>query len=366
MVRPRWERCSRRPTALRRRAAVFSVLMLASSSMLLPIGTSGASGSFEKGVNISFYDNTNRSDDFIRTQSSLYAEYFSSVLGATTVTVTVPLWVTSPHSNKVLSGLDPTSHSSSTPSPERLRMLVDALRAKGLEVRIRPLINEGALQLQGSWRGKLVPTNRDRWFASYKQAITPMVEVAVAGGASSFTIQVELQKLGDDPHWGDLISWVHGQFSGSVIWNSVWGLKAGSGYAPHIRTRFAIDPYPIVHLSGKATVSQLAEGWASFLDANPLPAPASTTLLQEVGILASRNVYSQPWLHEKPGGTFSPKTQSRWFKAACSFAHRFGLRGISFNSFFLTSPILRADDPAHPQFIQPEGAAAIAGCFSRP
>ena len=103
---------------------------------------------------------------------------------------------------------------------------------------------------------------------------------------------------------------------------------------------------------------------AAFLDANPLPVPASATLLQEVGILASSGVYAQPWLHENPTGRFRPKTQVRWFAAACAFAHRFGFRGISFNSFFLTSPILAVDDPAHPQLIQPEGAAAIRACFA--
>ena len=345
----------------------YLVVAASIAALLVPGSASpaAAASSFEKGVNISFYDNDARSDEFVRTQASLYAQYFATELGATTVTVTVPLWVTSPHANKVLSGLDPVTHYSSTPSPERLRILIDALRAQGLEVRVRPLINEGALRLDGSWRGKLNPTNRDRWFDSYKQAIAPMVAEAAIGGASSFVIQVELQKLGDDPRWAGLISWVHDQFAGNVVWNSVWGLKAGAGYAPHPRTHFAIDPYPIVHLPGKASASQLAEGWASFLDANPLPAPASTTLLHEVGILASSNVYSQPWLHSNPGGRFSPRTQARWFKAACSFAHRFGFRGLSFNSFFLTSPILRSDDPSHPQLIQPDGAAAIATCFGR-
>jgi hypothetical protein len=323
----------------------------------------GAAGAFEKGVNISFYDSAWRPDSFVATQSATYARYFADDLGATTVTVTVPLWVTSTRSNKVLSGLDPTSKYASTPTPERLRILVDALRAKGLEVRVRPLINEGGLAREGAWRGKITPNDPDKWFASYRRAIRPMLDVAVAGGASSFVVQVELQKLGADPRWADLISWVHGRFSGNVVWNSVWGLHGGAGYAPHPTTRFAIDPYPIVHLPGKATVEQLVGGWASFLDANPLPAPAQNTLLQEVGILASANIYSQPWLHANPTGRFSTRTQVRWFAAACAFAHRFGFRGISYNSFFLTSPILATDDPSQPQLIQPEGAAAIKACF---
>ena len=324
----------------------------------------GAAVAFEKGVNLSFYDRASMSDASIASLSATFARYFADDLGATTVTVAVPLWTTSTHSNKVLSGLDPTSQYSSTPTPERLRILIDALRAKHLKVRVRPLINEGGLAAEGAWRGKLTPSNPDRWFASYRKAITPMLDEAVAGGASSFVIQVELQKLGADPRWADLISWARDRFSGNIVWNSVWGLHGGAGYAAHPRTRFAIDPYPIVHLPSRATTEQLVGGWAAFLDANPLPVPASATLLQEVGILASSGVYAQPWLHENPTERFRPKTQVRWFAAACAFAHRFGFRGISFNSFFLTSPILAVDDPAHPQLIQPEGAAAIRACFA--
>ena len=333
--------------------------------LLSPVVAGASSTLSERGANMTYYDYVAYPDSFIASQSASYADFIADTLHANTVTVSFPIWTKSARSNVVFAGTDPVAGHASTPSPARLDLLLKALTARGLSVRLRPLINEGALELKSTWRGKLAPRNLDRWFAAYEATITPYAVLAEEDHLASFVVQAELQSLGGSPHWSSLISTLAGRFSGDLQWDSTWGIHGGPGYTAKPGTSFAVDAYPEMHLKSTATVSQLATGWAKYLARNPLPAPPSATVLQEVGILAATKMYAQPFLHAPPRhAVFSPETQARWFTAACQFAKRFGFKGISFNTMYLTNPILTQDDPDHPQFLQPAGLAAVSQCFS--
>ncbi len=349
-----------------RRSCAALVAMAGAGALFLPIGASAATLPSERGVNVTFYDYTAYPDSFIASQSSAYASYLSGTLHANTVTVSFPLWTKSIRSNSVAAGVDPVAGNASTPTVDRLDVLVGALTRAGLAVRLRPLINESALELHDSWRGKLAPRNPSRWFASYRAAIDPYVALAERDHIASFVVETELQSLGGDPHWTSLIHHLAHRFSGTLEWDSTWGIHGGPGYTTKAGTTFAIDAYPKMHLGNHATVAQLVSGWADYLARNPLPVPPSVTVLQEVGILASTKMYAAPYLHAPPpGAVFQSETQVRWFKAACRIARRFGFKGISFNTFYLTVPIPSVDDPGRPQFFQPAGLSAISACFNR-
>ena len=344
---------------------IAGIVVVVVGSLLNPVVSGAAPSLSERGVNITYYDYVTYPDSFIGSQSSSYADYIAGTLHANTVTVSFPLWTTSPRSSSVYAGTDPVAGNASTPSPVRLDILLKALTGRGLRVRLRPLINENALERYSSWRGKLAPRSLDRWFASYRAAIDPYVTLAEEDHLTSFVVETELQSLGGSPQWSSLISELSGRFSGDLQWDSTWGIHGGPGYTTKPGTSFAVDAYPEMHLKSTATVAQIEAGWAKYLAKNPLPVSPSATVLQEVGILAATKMYSQPVLHVPPHrAVFSAETQARWFTAACEFAHRFGFKGISFNTFYLTVPVPTEEDPAHPQFFQPAGLGAVASCFA--
>ena len=126
---------------------IAGIVVVVVGSLLNPVVSGAAPSLSERGVNITYYDYVTYPDSFIGSQSSSYADYIAGTLHANTVTVSFPLWTTSPRSSSVYAGTDPVAGNASTPSPVRLDILLKALTGRGLRVRLRPLINENALEL---------------------------------------------------------------------------------------------------------------------------------------------------------------------------------------------------------------------------
>ncbi len=77
-------------------------------------------------------------------------------------------------------------------------------------------------------------------------------------------------------------------------------------------TSFAVDAYLGMNLPTPASVGKLAAGWTQNLTKRPLPAPASSTILREVGILTTANISQGPCLYEPPKkARFSPMMKVR-------------------------------------------------------
>ena len=346
-------------------ALVASMYLLGSIAAEADGPSAPSSGLTERGINLSFYDYLGLSDQYIADQAQAYALFVKS-LDANWVTINIPLWTNSVTASRVYAGSDPLSSSHAvTPSPARVAMVVDAMHAEHLSVRLRPFINEGDLALSGHWRGQLEPRRMGKWFRTYNHSIAPFLAIAYTHDAESFAIASELQSLSANPRWAKVIASAHQVFSGTIAWDALSSDGPDGTWSPHPGAKIGLDAYPSIDVPNSVPASVLVGGFNHWLNLNPLPRQASSIVLQEVGIVAQGGrTYRHPWKWRDLSLPFRPDVQRKWFKAACIFAKANGLRGLSFNSLFLTSPIPNGDDPTHPEAFQAGSIAAIRTCYS--
>jgi hypothetical protein len=273
-------------------------------------------------------------------------------LGANSVSITFDIFVKGPTLNSVYVGPD-------TPTPAALVTVIKSAESHHLAVEVRPVIDEFNPKLL--WRGGITPKSVPKWIASYDSVLHPFLVAAQSALANEFVIATELNQLNTNKAWGKtVIPFVRKYYQGALVFNVAWnepGIVALSG------TSFSIDTYPAVKVSNTASVAKIEAGWNAHLKALPMPVPDSSVVMQEVGIAAQDNAYTEP---EKLNwnSKYVPKIQANWFDAACDFFNSHHMKGIYFYSItFDRGPQTRAVG-GQPTDFQGLGTAAIKSCFA--
>ncbi len=291
-------------------------------------------------------------------------------LGANSVSIAFPFYVAGPTANSVIAtglcsepGASPVPLQS--PSPARLAVLVHAAQSVGLQVMVRPLMDQSNLQIFDTWRGGIAPTNTAAWFASYKTALKPYLQMAQANDVPLFSISSELTSMSTSAQWPSAIAYALKLYSGQVAFDSSWNADPNRGDV-HPGTAVAQDAYPLLaNLTPTATVAQILAAWNRYLTVKPLPAAAGRVAFDEVGISADDGAYATP-NYSPPFAVFNQRIQANWFTAACQFAKAHKMQGLYFwgpELSYNVGKLSTQPDPAHAAELQPAGQAAIRTCF---
>ncbi|MFE7636526.1 hypothetical protein ACFU7Z_21065 [Kitasatospora sp. NPDC057518] len=317
-------------------------------------------GSPEWGVQVYWLDDPADPDNFVQGKVDRIVKYVVG-LNANSLSVTFPYYTTGPRSNAVAAR--PT-----TPSPERLALLLDAAHRAGLRTTVRPIMDEEVFNYSatGVWRGNIAPGDKDAWFASYAAFLTPYLKTAQEHSAAEFTVGTEFNSLENDPHWTGLIEQARKTFRGQIVYDANWD-NWSKGALPLPTDGTGVDAYfPAKSAGDDAPVADLVASWHSWLDkrgAGPQPA----TKLTEVGIPAQKGAYKTP-------GDFYTKrelneaVQAAWFTAVCQVAQERKLGGVYFWSlYFGIDPTLPTDqDTPRMDFAgRPASEQAIRTCFAQ-
>ena len=289
-------------------------------------------------------------------------------LGANSVAIAFPFYTTGLEANSVFTtnqchGPTATPYAQS-PSPARVAVLVRAAQAEGLQVLLRPSLNES--NLDGQWRGDILPADRPAWFASYNQMMKPYLEMAQSNNVARFTISLELESLTKTDQWPATIAFARKLYTGQLVFATSWrgSLPHGRGEV-HKYTSVAIDTYPGVPTATPASsVAQLLSGWNAYLAAKPFGTADRNVTIDEAGIVAADGAYRTPWIYVD--GTFDQTIQANWFKAACEFTRDHKLGGIYFwgpQFTYKFGTLTTQPDPAQTSELQPAAQAAIRACF---
>jgi hypothetical protein len=289
-------------------------------------------------------------------------------LGANSVSIAFPFYTTSPTSNSLF-GADLCDNPESplpplqSPTPARLAVLVRAAESVGLQVMIRPLMEQSNLYILGDWRGDIDPTNPTAWFTSYESFLKPYLEMAQANNVAIFSISSELSSLSTEKAWTPTIAFVHSLYTGQLVFDSSWNFDSGE---VHQGTAVALDAYPPLAQSNTATVAQLLAGWNDYLKVQPLPAAATHVTFDEVGIAAADGAYADPNIPPATV-TFNQTIQANWFTAACEFVKQHKLEGMYFWGQQLSlnlGNLITQPNPQQVSELQPAAQAAIRKCFA--
>lgn len=245
-------------------------------------------------------------------------------LGANTVSLTFPIYTNGVHPTEVY------GVAGSTPSPATLGLVIKAAQARGLRVMLRPLIDEtNIIDSAGDWRGSIEPPSTSDWFSSYRQFLTPYLDLAQQDSVNYFDIGVELDSLVfQSSDWADLDTYAAGIYHGEIDYADNWSdWQLAESYAP--ATHMGVDAYPDVDLPDDASVSELTTAWEDWLE-HRSSSVLENTVLQEVGIAAASGSYHHPAAFGEAGSTLVTSIQVNWFTAACDAARSLNMPGIYF------------------------------------
>ncbi|MGA5818874.1 glycoside hydrolase family 113 [Kitasatospora sp. NPDC094028] len=317
-------------------------------------------GSPEWGVQVYWLDDPADPDTFVQGKADRIVKYVVG-LNANSLSVTFPYYTTGARSNAVAAR--PTS-----PSPERLALLLDAAHRAGLRTTVRPIMDEEVFDYAATqgWRGNIAPTDKDAWFASYLAFLTPYLKTAQEHAATEFTIGTEFNSLENDPHWPGLIDQARKTFHGQLVYDANWD-NWSKGPLPVQADGTGVDAYfPAKSAGDDASIEDLAASWQSWLDKRG-KGPQPTTKLTEVGIPAQKGAY------KTPGDFYTRRelnegVQAAWFSAVCQVAQDRKLGGVYFWSlYFGIDPTLptNPDTPRMDFAGRHASEQAIRTCFAQ-
>ena len=302
--------------------------------------------------------------------STQIAQY--KALGANSIALAFPLYTPSITSNAVYTRLVCGNRNFQSPPPGLLASIVQLAHADGLQVFLRPLIDQQALFRESpkDWRGVLAPTNLAAWFRSYVRAITPYLRMAQTNHIEHVAIETELNSIANAANWSSAIAASHAIYKGDLAFNYSWNAPVKKGWKPY--TSLGIDTYPVItDVSISQTPAQLLGQWDQLLRTNPHYAVPllSRVTIEEIGIPAQQGAYAAPFEGSLPLAThpFNQSVQVRWFTAACAFMKQHHMRGIYYFGPWMGSDkgaMLAKPDPSRPSDIQPASRTSIRHCFS--
>jgi len=304
---------------------------------------SAAKVTYQLGVDLDFYWYATMKVTTYITADAKYAKG----LGANTVMISFPFY-----SNSQL-----PSAGASTPSPAILAQAISAARAQGLQVGVRPLLDQS--NLRGSRVGFL-PKNTANWLTAYAKLLTPYAQAAQQAGANRFWDGAELTQFAHDKNWALVSGAIKSKFKGGRYFSANWvtandtKVLPGSGGAGVITGADAYPtmPYPLAKLKAE---------WAT----RALGLPKGT-VLSEVGIEALANAQYKPYVSSPSTAPLVPAVQVDWFNAACNAVVADQLGGIYFWSINVGESLTVKPTSKKPtQFTDGPGATAIKACFTK-
>ena len=149
-----------------------------------------------------------------------------------------------------------------TPSPAAVQHVLQLARSLSLRVTIKPHVD---LE-DGTWRGRISPSDPEAWFESYNRFLQPWAEMAQSAGAAQFIVGTELAgTIRYRDQWLQTIRNLRSVFSGELIYAASWDEASQVTFwreLDHVGVNFF---FPVTNRKDPGRFEILA-GWQPWLD----------------------------------------------------------------------------------------------------
>jgi len=204
-----------------------------------------------------------------------------------------------------------------TPPDEGVRRAIAAAHKMGLKVLLFPIImieHRGP----GEWRGKLAPSDRERWFASYRAFLLHYATMASECGAEVLSVGSELGTMQlDGDRWRAMIGEVRSVYRGRLLYSANWDDYESVPFWRDLDAVGVTGYYELVR-SGTETpdVPALVSAWQPIVaDLRRLSAQfARPVVLTEVGYPSQAIAARHPWDYTR-AGKVDMAAQERLYRA---------------------------------------------------
>lgn len=201
------------------------------------------------------------------------------------------------------------------PSDSRVGEVIDAARARGLQVMLFPIIHV-KLRNTGEWRGKLAPEDPERWKREYRAFIMHYARLAQRHDVALFSVGSELGSMeSDEAYWRALIKETRDTFDGKLIYSANWDHYTVPKYWDDL-DYIGVSSYFEIADDESETVAEMVDRWRVFRDEmlayskqrdRPL-------LMTEVGYPSMPSAATKPWDYTKKSDA-DPNAQLAAFRA---------------------------------------------------
>lgn len=256
--------------------------------------------------------------------------------GVNTVTLSFPWYISSPQSTGPIYPVDggcPTGapfNNASSPSNASIVTAIRAVRALGMAVVLRPIIDphwSSSQRGDSTWRGEIgtnppfSPAQWDAFFSAYAEWMLAWAALAEAEHVETLCIGAELESTEpQEAHWRALFSAVRAVFTGAVYYSS----QSGADFAWWDESDvIAQDMYPQLTNAtvnpDDVSVDDLVAAWGKYLQHfHDLGARHNkSVVLQETGICSvnKAGLYNVPYFFECYGLALDQAVQAKYYEA---------------------------------------------------
>lgn len=182
-----------------------------------------------------------------------------------------------------------------THSEDEMARAIQEIHRLGLGVLLKPHIDVR----DGSWRGRIAPTDRQAWCASYTQLLRAQAELAERTGAEVLCVGTELESMaGADCRacWEEVLRAVRGAYRGTVVYAANWDGYWKVSFWDRVDL-VGIDAYFPLSQSRQPSPEELAAGWLPWVAQLEgwQRAIGKPIIFTEIGYASVDGCAAEPW-----------------------------------------------------------------------
>lgn len=179
-----------------------------------------------------------------------------AAVGATHVAIIVTAYQSNQSANRV------KIDSARSPTLEAVSIAMMKGKALGLRVVLKPHVDLD----DGTWRGRIDPSDPAEWFETYNQFLSPLASRAESVGAVQFVIGTELAgTLKYGVLWDETIRSVRSRFSGEIVYAASWDEASKVSFWQSVDF-VGIDFYFPVTVRPNPGRFEILSGWQPWLE----------------------------------------------------------------------------------------------------
>lgn len=153
---------------------------------------------------------------------------------------------------------------SKTPTDDSVRAVIRHAKSKGLRAALKPMVDSR----DGTWRGRLEPSDVAAWFQSYEQFLLTYARMAAEEQVDRLIIGTELATMTRPAHtaaWRSLIAKVREVYRGPLTYAANWGERNEGEYYQvefwDALDAIGIDAYFPLSAADRPTVAEVEAAW---------------------------------------------------------------------------------------------------------
>lgn len=283
-----------------------------------PTPTVGKLPTFEKGLNIVFFESKSNTNYQSRITSTL--DQFKN-LGITHASIVFFFFQDGPSSVEIY------EDTMRTLTETEIRQIIRIAKSKNFEIQLRPFlgVKTGFSNPEaGIGRWNITPADQNLWFENYSAQLVKYATIAQQEGVPTFGIGSEMKSVaGNSAKWEEVIKKIREVYKGKVIYAGNWDEFTNDGPFENELgwllgvDLIGIDAYFPLNVGQNPSISELVSAWGKWAKIlERVKNSGKKVIVSEIGITPNP-YFDKPWITSQEVSDLT--AQEKYYAAAIEF-----------------------------------------------